>query len=71
MESGSTQEDVNEGEKRRIILTAHRHNLTLQLMSELPLSSMPYETRLERSKQTHWTVVWSKKFWYLMLTADL
>lgn len=56
-ESGSTQEEVNEGENGRIIFTAHRHNLTLQLISELPLPSMPDETGLETSERTHWTVV--------------
>lgn len=53
MESGSTREDLNEGENGSIILTAHRHNLTLRLISELPLPSMPDETGLETPEQTH------------------
>jgi len=43
MESGSMQEEVNEGENGRIILTAYRHNL-MRLISELPLPSRPGET---------------------------
>lgn len=71
MESGSTQEEVKEGENGGIIPTAHRHSLTLQLISGLPLPSMPDETGVETPEQTHWTVVYSIKFWYLLLTADL
>lgn len=56
-ESGSTQEEVNEGENGRIILTSHRHDLTLQLMSELPFLSMPDETGLKTPEPTRWTVV--------------
>lgn len=71
LESGSTQEGVNKGENGRIILPAYRHNLALQLVSKLPLPSVPGETGLERLEQTHWTVGQSTEFWYLMVTAGL
>lgn len=57
MESGSTQEEVKEGENGGIFPTAHRHNLTLQLISELPPPSMPDEMGVGTPEQTHWTVV--------------
>lgn len=40
----------------RMMAIAHSHNITLQLISRVPLPAMPNEIGLETLEQTQWTV---------------
>lgn len=56
MEHRNTQQEGSEGETGITMAIAHSHNITLQLISRVPLPAMPNEIGLETLEQTQWTV---------------